>query len=168
MPSFSLPLPPLASSFSFTLSFTPLTPFTSHSLHSLSLSLFPPTSFYANYKLSLALKSHHYRLVLWDKTVSSVLSRSTQNRRRQLVLSQTPFNHNSLTVFISMIGFPAGASGKESAYQCRRCKRLGFDPWVGKIPGEGNDYPLWYAGLENSMDRGSWQAIVHGAAKSRA
>ena len=24
--------------------------------------------------------------------------------------------------------------GKESAYQCRRCKRLGFDPWVGKIP----------------------------------
>ena len=85
----------------------------------------------------------------------------------QLVLSQTPFNHNSLTVFISMIGFPAGASGKESAYQCRRCKRLGFDPWVGKIPGEGNDYPPWYACLENSMDRGSWQAIVHGAAKSR-
>ena len=25
-------------------------------------------------------------------------------------------------------------SGKEPAYQCRRCKRLGFDPWVGKIP----------------------------------
>ena len=66
-----------------------------------------------------------------------------------------------------MIGFPPGASGKESAYQCRRCKRLGFDPWVGKIPGEGNDYPPWYACLENSMDRGSWQAIVHGAAKSR-
>ena len=25
-------------------------------------------------------------------------------------------------------------SGKESACQCRRCKRHGFDPWVGKIP----------------------------------
>ena len=30
--------------------------------------------------------------------------------------------------------FPGGASGKEPACQCRRCKRLGFDPWVGKIP----------------------------------
>ena len=27
-----------------------------------------------------------------------------------------------------------GASGKEFSYQCRRHKRCGFDPWVGKIP----------------------------------
>ena len=27
-----------------------------------------------------------------------------------------------------------GASGKEFSYQCRRHKRRGFDPWVGKIP----------------------------------
>ena len=32
-----------------------------------------------------------------------------------------------------MSGFPGGASGKELACQCRRCKRRGFDPWVGKI-----------------------------------
>ena len=31
-------------------------------------------------------------------------------------------------------GFPGGANGKESACQCRRCKRCEFDPWVGKIP----------------------------------
>ena len=31
-------------------------------------------------------------------------------------------------------GFPCGISGKESACQSRRCKRHGFDPWVGKIP----------------------------------
>ena len=30
-------------------------------------------------------------------------------------------------------GFPGGASGKEPAYQCRRHKGPGFDPWVGKI-----------------------------------
>ena len=30
-------------------------------------------------------------------------------------------------------GFPAGTSGKESACQCKRCKRHGFNPWVGKI-----------------------------------
>ena len=31
-------------------------------------------------------------------------------------------------------GFPGGASGKEIACQCRRCKRHRFDPWVRKIP----------------------------------
>ena len=29
--------------------------------------------------------------------------------------------------------FPVGASGKELACQCRRCKRCGFNPYVGKI-----------------------------------
>ena len=29
--------------------------------------------------------------------------------------------------------FPWWSSGKESAYQSRRCRRPGFDPWVGKI-----------------------------------
>ena len=32
------------------------------------------------------------------------------------------------------LGFPGGASGKESACQCRRHKRHRFDPWIGKIP----------------------------------
>ena len=30
--------------------------------------------------------------------------------------------------------FPGGASGKELACQCRRCKRHRVGPWVGKIP----------------------------------
>ena len=30
-------------------------------------------------------------------------------------------------------GFPGGTSNKESTFQCRRCKRQGFDPWVGEI-----------------------------------
>ena len=37
----------------------------------------------------------------------------------------------------------------------------------GRSPGEGNGYPLQYSCLENSMDRGAWQATVHGVAKSR-
>ena len=32
------------------------------------------------------------------------------------------------------MGFPGRASSKESPCQCRRCKRCGFDPWIGKIP----------------------------------
>ena len=30
------------------------------------------------------------------------------------------------------------------------------------FPRERNGYPLQYSGLVNSMDRGAWQAIVHG------
>ena len=32
--------------------------------------------------------------------------------------------------------------------------------------GEGNGNPLQYSGLENPMDRGAWQAMVHRAAES--
>ena len=35
----------------------------------------------------------------------------------------------------------------------------------GRSPGEGNDNPLQYSCLRNSMDRGAWQATVHGVKK---
>ena len=34
-------------------------------------------------------------------------------------------------------------------------------------PGEGNGNPVQYSCLENSMDRGAWQATVHGVVKSQ-
>ena len=37
---------------------------------------------------------------------------------------------------------------------------------AGRAPGEGNGNPLQYPCLENPMDRGAWQAAVHGVAKS--
>ena len=37
---------------------------------------------------------------------------------------------------------------------------------AGRAPGEGNGNPLQYLCLENPMDRGAWQAAVHGVAKS--
>ena len=57
----------------------------------------------------------------------------------------------------SQVGFPGGASGKEPACQCRRCKRHRFN----------HGSPLQYSCLENLMDRGAWRATVHGVAKSR-
>ena len=60
------------------------------------------------------------------------------------------------------------ASSQESACSRRRHKRPGFDPWVGKIPSSRKRQPNQYSCLlENPKDRGAWQAIVHGAAKSR-
>ena len=38
-------------------------------------------------------------------------------------------------------------------------------PRLGRYPGEGNGYPLQYACLDKSMDRGVWQATVHGVTK---
>ena len=35
-------------------------------------------------------------------------------------------------------------------------------PRSERCPGEGNGNPLQYACLENSMDRGAWEAIFHG------
>ena len=37
----------------------------------------------------------------------------------------------------------------------------------GKIPGVGNGAQLQYSCLENPMDRGAWQATVHGVTKSQ-
>ena len=61
------------------------------------------------------------------------------------------------------LGFPGGSDGKESAHNGGD---LGSIPGLGRSPGEGNGYPLWYSCLENFMDRGAWQATVHGVANS--
>ena len=61
-------------------------------------------------------------------------------------------------------GSPGGSDGKESAYNA---EDPGSIPESGRSPGEGNGNSLQYSCLENSMDRGAWQATVHGIAKSQ-
>jgi len=41
----------------------------------------------------------------------------------------------------------------------------GSIPRLGRSPGEGNGNPLQCSWLGNPMDRGAWQAAVHGVAK---
>ena len=67
-------------------------------------------------------------------------------------------------VYLAM-RLPRWHSGKESACQCRRQRRLGFDPWVGKIPWRRKWRPSSYSCLENPMDREAWQAMVHRVTK---
>ena len=40
-------------------------------------------------------------------------------------------------------------------------------PGPGRSPGVGNGNPLQYSCLENPMDRGAWQVIVHRVAQSQ-
>ena len=63
---------------------------------------------------------------------------------------------------VRLRGFPGGSDGKESACNAGDS---GSIPGLGRSPGEGNGNPLQYSCLENPMDRGSWQATVHGVTK---
>ena len=65
-------------------------------------------------------------------------------------------------------GFPGGTSGKEPAWQCRRHRDVGSIPGLGRSSGGGHGNPLQYSCLENAMERGAWQAIVHRVAVSDA
>ena len=61
-------------------------------------------------------------------------------------------------------GFLGGSDGKESACNV---EDLGSIPALGRFPGEGNGNPIQHSDLENSMDRGAWQATVNGVTKSQ-
>ena len=58
-----------------------------------------------------------------------------------------------------ILGFSCGSAGKESTCNAGD---LGSILGLGRFPGEGRGYPLYYSGLENSMD-----CIVYGVAKSQ-
>ena len=80
----------------------------------------------------------------------------TQKPSRLQSMASQRVGHNLATKL------PSGSVGKESVCNAG-------DPGLilgsGRFPGEGNGNPLQYSCLENSMDRGTRQAIVHGTAK---
>ena len=60
------------------------------------------------------------------------------------------------------MGFPGGSVvGNPPAMQ----GEMGLIPVSGRSPGEGNGNPLQYSCLDNPMDRGNWQATIHGVTK---
>ena len=42
----------------------------------------------------------------------------------------------------------------------------GLNPGLGRLPGGGHGNPPQYSCLENPMDRGAWQALVHRITKT--
>ena len=52
--------------------------------------------------------------------------------------------------------------GKDSACNAGDA---GLIPGLERSPGGGNSYPLHYSFLGNPMDKGAWQAAVHGVAR---
>ena len=62
------------------------------------------------------------------------------------------------------MGFPGDSNSKESACNAGD---PGLIPGSERSPGEENGNPLQYSSLDNSMDRGSWQATIYEVAKSQ-
>ena len=68
-------------------------------------------------------------------------------------------------VLLSELG---GAVVKNLPASVGVARDMGSIPGSGRSPGVGNGNLLQYSCLENSMDRGIWQAMVHGVIKCQA
>ena len=90
----------------------------------------------------------------WQATVHGVASVWHEIRNIDMLLA---------VIYYDLLGLPCGLGGKESS--CNEGD-LGLIPGSGRSPGGGNVNLHQYSCLENYMDRGVWQATVHGVTKS--
>ena len=67
-------------------------------------------------------------------------------------------------VYIHIYRLPSGSVVKNPP---ANAEDTGLVPGLGRSPGEGNGNPIQYSCLGNFMDRGTWQATVHGVAKTQ-
>ena len=107
-----------------------------------------------------------------NKSIKSNKRESDSNKKQTKFQGQMSSQVNSnkhlrknYTKTFHVEGFPSSSDGKEFACNAGD---LGSVPGSGGSPGGGNGNPLQYSCLENSMDRGSWQATVHGVSKSQS
>ena len=92
--------------------------------------------------------------------LSKYFGDGVDNRESALIaLVQTEINIEWLVYWM---GFPSGSVVKNPP----AIQKTGLIPGSGRSPGEGNGKPLQYSCLGNPIDKGDWQATVHGLAKS--
>ena len=73
-----------------------------------------------------------------------------------------------LVAALESSNLPGGSVVKNPPINVGDARDADLIPGLGKSPGEEDGNPLQYSCLENSMGKGAWWAIVHGAAKSQA
>ena len=64
-------------------------------------------------------------------------------------------------------GFPSSSVAKNLLAKTGDAGDTGLILRLGRSPGGGNGNPFQYSCLGNPIDRGAWQAIVHGVTKSQ-
>ena len=75
---------------------------------------------------------------------------------RKCAFAKVSWNPRASQVALVVKKPPANAGDKRD---------MGSIPGSGRSPGEGHSNLLQYSCLENPMDRGAWQATVHGVTK---
>ena len=85
----------------------------------------------------------------------------------------SPWGHKELDMTEQLnnsnkcLGFPGGTVVKNLPANAGDTRNAGSILWLERSPGVGNSNPLQYSCLENSMDRGAWQATVHRVTKNQ-
>ena len=69
-------------------------------------------------------------------------------------------------MLILSMGSPGGSGGKNPPAMQETLRDPGSIPGSGRCPGGEHGNPLQCSCLENPMDRGAWQAAVHGVLRS--
>ena len=81
--------------------------------------------------------------------------RAEEESQGKGILWNHPMEVNPNLRLVLVLGFPGGSDGEESTCSAGDTSSI---PKSGRSSGEGNGNPLQYSCLENSMDRGAWQA----------
>ena len=87
-----------------------------------------------------------------------------RNKMQKRVMAPTVANTKFL--LFSCHNVFKGFTGGSDTRVCLQCRKLRLDPWIAKIPWRREWLPTPVFLLENSMDTGAWQAMVHGVAES--
>ena len=69
-----------------------------------------------------------------------------------------------LVIIRLCLGFPGSSVVKSLPAKAGDVRSI---PELGRFPGEGNGNPFQYSCPGDPLDRGAWQAIVHGITKSQ-
>ena len=104
---------------------------------------------------------------LQSKGLSRVFSNTTVQKHQFFNNLLAPMKNVSFRFGSIYLDFLDGSVGKESACNAGDIGDMGLICGLGRYPGKGNGYPLQCSCLENSMDRGGWQATVQRVAKSQ-
>ena len=83
-----------------------------------------------------------------------------------LLVQGRHFYMRVLSPVLGRKGFLGGSFIKNPPVNAGDTGDSGSVPGLGRSPGKGHGNPLQCSYLENPMDRGAWQATVHGVPKS--
>ena len=95
---------------------------------------------------------------MWN--LEECIGREQRTFRAVKIISVWHYNDENMSVYICPNSEWMGASQVALTVKNPPANagdmRRGFDPWVGRSPGEANGNPFQYSCLGNLMDRGIW------------